>query len=94
MFHLREFLRQEPLSGRYPQMIMRLGRTSGDSEGVRRPVTDLLEERRPNGAPPSRRGGTPVRGAATSSGGRPRWTRRPRSIPLWRRGRRDPRRSS
>jgi uncharacterized protein YbjT (DUF2867 family) len=35
----------------------------------------------PNGAPPSRLGRTAVQGAATSSGGRPRWTRRPRSIP-------------
>ncbi|WP_326822805.1 Acg family FMN-binding oxidoreductase [Streptosporangium sp. NBC_01756] len=48
MFHLREFLRQELLSGEYPQMIMRLGYTSDDSEGIRRPVTDVLQERRPN----------------------------------------------
>ncbi|WP_326639825.1 nitroreductase family protein [Streptosporangium sp. NBC_01755] len=47
MFHLREFLRQELLSGEYPQMIMRLGFTSDESEGVRRPVTDVLEERGP-----------------------------------------------
>ncbi|MDP9868304.1 MULTISPECIES: Acg family FMN-binding oxidoreductase [Streptosporangium] len=47
-FHLREFLRQELLSGRHPQMIMRLGYTSDDSAGVRRPVTDVLQERRPN----------------------------------------------
>ncbi|MER5323797.1 Acg family FMN-binding oxidoreductase [Streptosporangium roseum] len=43
--HLREFLRQELLSGRHPQMIMRLGYTSDDSEGIRRPVADLLKER-------------------------------------------------
>ncbi|WP_433258135.1 Acg family FMN-binding oxidoreductase [Streptosporangium sp. CA-135522] len=47
-FHLREFLRQELLSGEHPQTIMRLGYTSDDSEGVRRPVTDVLQERRPN----------------------------------------------
>ncbi|WP_433380678.1 Acg family FMN-binding oxidoreductase [Streptosporangium sp. CA-115845] len=47
MFHLREFLRQELLSGEHPQMIMRLGFTSDESEGVRRPVTDVLEERGP-----------------------------------------------
>ncbi|MFI6802375.1 Acg family FMN-binding oxidoreductase [Streptosporangium canum] len=44
-FHLREFLRQELLSSRYPQMIMRLGYTSDDSEGIRRPVAELLKER-------------------------------------------------
>ncbi|MEV4377376.1 hypothetical protein [Streptosporangium sp. NPDC049644] len=44
MFHLREFLRQELLSGEHPQMIMRLGFTSDESEGIRRPVTDVLEE--------------------------------------------------
>ncbi|MEU0485917.1 hypothetical protein ABZ260_42960 [Streptosporangium sp. NPDC006013] len=47
MFHLREFLRQELLSGEHPQMIMRLGFTSDESEGIRRPVTDVLEERGP-----------------------------------------------
>ncbi|MFF5210601.1 Acg family FMN-binding oxidoreductase [Streptosporangium sp. NPDC000396] len=46
MFHLREFLRQELLSGEYPQMILRLGFTLDESEGVRRPVADVLEERR------------------------------------------------
>jgi hypothetical protein len=45
MFHLREFLRQELCSQEYPQMIMRLGITFDDSQGVRRPVTDVLEER-------------------------------------------------
>jgi hypothetical protein len=45
MFHLREFLRQELCSQEYPQMIMRLGITFDDTEGVRRPVTDTLEER-------------------------------------------------
>jgi hypothetical protein len=44
MFHLREFLRQELCSQEYPQMIMRLGITFDDSQGVRRPVTDVLEE--------------------------------------------------
>ncbi|MGV9773111.1 Acg family FMN-binding oxidoreductase, partial [Streptosporangium sp. NPDC003464] len=48
MPHLREFLRQELLSGEHPQMIMRLGYTSGTGGGVRRPVTDVLQERRPN----------------------------------------------
>ncbi|MGS2644596.1 Acg family FMN-binding oxidoreductase [Streptosporangium sp. LJ11] len=45
MFHLREFLRQELCSQEYPQMIMRLGITFDDSQGVRRPVTEVLEER-------------------------------------------------
>ncbi|GAA4208821.1 nitroreductase family protein [Streptosporangium oxazolinicum] len=45
MFHLREFLRQELCSQEYPQMIMRLGITFDDSGGVRRPVTEVLEER-------------------------------------------------
>jgi nitroreductase len=45
MFHLREFLRQELCSQEYPQMIMRLGITFDGSKGVRRPVTDVLEER-------------------------------------------------
>jgi hypothetical protein len=45
MFHLREFLRHELLSGEYPQMIMRLGFTDDDSEAVRRPITEVLEER-------------------------------------------------
>ncbi|MFF5213578.1 Acg family FMN-binding oxidoreductase [Streptosporangium sp. NPDC000396] len=44
--HLREFLRQELLSGEYPQMIMRLGFTLDEGESVRRPVADVLEERR------------------------------------------------
>ncbi|GAA3507644.1 hypothetical protein FHR32_007384 [Streptosporangium album] len=48
MFHLREFLRQELLSGEYPQMIMRLGFAIDESEGVRRPVTEVLEERPPH----------------------------------------------
>lgn len=48
MFHLREFLRQELLSGEYPQMVMRLGFAVDESEGVRRPVTEVLEERRPH----------------------------------------------
>ncbi|GAT67064.1 nitroreductase family protein [Planomonospora sp. ID91781] len=45
MFHLREFLRQEICSGEYPQMIMRLGFTFDDTPGVRRPVSEVLEER-------------------------------------------------
>ncbi|GAA2899054.1 nitroreductase family protein [Streptosporangium fragile] len=45
MFHLREFLRQEVCSEEYPQMIMRLGVTFDRSEGVRRPVDEMLEER-------------------------------------------------
>ncbi|MEU4410949.1 hypothetical protein AB0F88_41135 [Streptosporangium sp. NPDC023963] len=45
MFHLREFLRQELCSQEYPQMIMRLGITFDDSQGVRRPATEVLEER-------------------------------------------------
>lgn len=47
MFHLREFLRQELLSGEYPQMIMRLGFSSDEGVGVRRPVTEVLEEQGP-----------------------------------------------
>ncbi|MEU0568536.1 hypothetical protein ABZ297_24580 [Nonomuraea sp. NPDC005983] len=43
MFHLREFLRQELCSGRYPQMIMRLGVALDDKEAVRRPLGDMLE---------------------------------------------------
>ncbi|GAA3414972.1 Acg family FMN-binding oxidoreductase [Streptosporangium vulgare] len=43
--HLREFLRQELCSREYPQMIMRLGVTFDDSQGVRRPVSEVLEER-------------------------------------------------
>ncbi|GAA3112571.1 Acg family FMN-binding oxidoreductase [Streptosporangium carneum] len=46
MVHLREFLRQELLSREYPQMIMRLGFTGDDSAAVRRPITEVLEERR------------------------------------------------
>lgn len=45
MFHLREFLRQELCSDEYPQMIMRLGITFDDGRGVRRTVTEVLEER-------------------------------------------------
>ncbi|MBG0816607.1 nitroreductase family protein [Planomonospora sp. ID82291] len=45
MFHLREFLRQELCSGEYPQMIMRLGFTFDDTPGVRRPVSEVLQER-------------------------------------------------
>ncbi|MEV6867300.1 nitroreductase family protein [Streptosporangium subroseum] len=45
MSHLREFLRQELCSQEQPQMIMRLGITFDDTRGVRRPVTDMLEER-------------------------------------------------
>ncbi|MEU8381219.1 nitroreductase family protein [Streptosporangium sp. NPDC048865] len=45
MFHLREFLRHELCSDEYPQMIMRLGITFDDGEGVRRPVAEVLEER-------------------------------------------------
>ena len=44
MFHLREFLRQELLSGEHPQMIMRLGFTPDEGESVRRPVAEVLEE--------------------------------------------------
>ncbi|MFJ2032230.1 Acg family FMN-binding oxidoreductase [Streptosporangium sp. NPDC087985] len=46
MFHLREFLRQELLSGEYPQMIMRLGFSVDEGEGIRRPVTEVKQERR------------------------------------------------
>ncbi|MEU4541509.1 nitroreductase family protein [Streptosporangium sp. NPDC023825] len=45
MPHLREFLRQELCSQEYPQMIMRLGVTFDDGRGVRRPATEVLEER-------------------------------------------------
>jgi len=45
MFHLREFLRQELCSQEYPQMIMRLGITFDEGKTVRRPVSDMLEER-------------------------------------------------
>ncbi|MBB2910816.1 hypothetical protein FHS43_002079 [Streptosporangium becharense] len=45
MFHLREFLRQEVCSDEYPQMIMRLGVTFDQSKGVRRPISEILEER-------------------------------------------------
>ncbi|WP_329430569.1 nitroreductase family protein [Streptosporangium sp. NBC_01495] len=45
MFHLREFLRQELCSQEYPQMIMRLGITFDAGRGIRRPVTEVLEER-------------------------------------------------
>ncbi|MEV4088173.1 hypothetical protein AB0J43_48740, partial [Nonomuraea fuscirosea] len=41
---LREFLRQELFSGRYPQMLMRFGVAFDDGRGLpRRPLTDLLE---------------------------------------------------
>jgi hypothetical protein len=45
MHHLREFLRQELCSGEYPQMIMRLGVTSDESAAMRRPMSEVLEER-------------------------------------------------
>ncbi|MEV7007524.1 nitroreductase family protein [Streptosporangium sp. NPDC051022] len=45
MFHLREFMRQELLSGEYPQMIMRLGFTPDEGRSVRRPIAEVLEER-------------------------------------------------
>ncbi|WP_235558520.1 Acg family FMN-binding oxidoreductase, partial [Sphaerimonospora mesophila] len=41
--HLREFLRQELLSGEHPQMIMRLGVTLEVPEGARRPP-EVIEE--------------------------------------------------
>ncbi|MGW4668182.1 Acg family FMN-binding oxidoreductase [Streptosporangium sandarakinum] len=45
--HLREFIRQELLSGEYPQMIMRLGFTFDENAATRRPVSEVLEERPP-----------------------------------------------
>lgn len=45
MHHLREFLRLEMCSGEYPQMIMRLGYTSDDRPGTRRPLPEVLDER-------------------------------------------------
>ncbi|MEV8634841.1 nitroreductase family protein [Streptosporangium sp. NPDC051023] len=45
MFHLREFMRQELLSGENAQMIMRLGFTGDEGVGVRRPVGEVLEDR-------------------------------------------------
>ncbi|MFC6085850.1 Acg family FMN-binding oxidoreductase [Sphaerisporangium aureirubrum] len=43
-YHLREFIRQELCGGEYPQMILRLGYTSAESRGVRRPIADVLDE--------------------------------------------------
>ncbi|MGP4103947.1 Acg family FMN-binding oxidoreductase [Nonomuraea sp. KM90] len=43
MDQLREFIRQEVCSGRYPQMIMRLGVTFDDKGSVRRPLSELLD---------------------------------------------------
>lgn len=40
---LREFLRTELCSGRHPQMVMRLGFTFDETQGVRRPLSDVLE---------------------------------------------------
>ncbi|MEQ4724194.1 nitroreductase family protein [Nonomuraea sp. B19D2] len=39
---LREFMRQELCSGRYPQMIMRLGVTFDDKGSMRRPLSEIL----------------------------------------------------
>lgn len=44
MLHLREFARQELLSGEYPQMIMRLGFTPDEGIGVRRPIDEVRED--------------------------------------------------
>ncbi|MFC3986832.1 Acg family FMN-binding oxidoreductase [Streptosporangium jomthongense] len=44
MAHLREFARQELLSGEHPQMIMRLGFTPDEGVGVRRPVGEVRED--------------------------------------------------
>ncbi|GII92134.1 Acg family FMN-binding oxidoreductase [Sinosporangium siamense] len=44
MHHLREFLREELLSGEHPQMIMRLGVPEETLGTPRRPLDDMLEE--------------------------------------------------
>ncbi len=43
--HLRAFLREELCSGQAPQMIMRLGSALHEGGAVRRPLTEVLDER-------------------------------------------------
>ncbi|GIH81571.1 Acg family FMN-binding oxidoreductase [Planobispora longispora] len=42
---LREFIRGRLCSGEYPQMLMRLGVTSEEAGSMRRPLTEILDER-------------------------------------------------
>ncbi|MFC4530728.1 Acg family FMN-binding oxidoreductase [Sphaerisporangium dianthi] len=45
MPQLREFLRDQVCSGEHPQMIMRLGYVAEEGTSVRRPATEVVEER-------------------------------------------------
>jgi nitroreductase len=45
MHDLREFIRRHICAGAFPQMIMRLGFTLDDAGSVRRPSSEVLEER-------------------------------------------------